>query len=182
MLYDLLLTIKIKQGDIKCFKEVFDNLYAPLCLFSSCIVGDSDEAEEVVQELFYTLWKNRQSLPKLYSLKSYLYQAAKNESLQYVEHQHVEKRYREAVKKKVVDRHDADPQRQMELDELDELINRSFTLLSEREHQIFCMHRFDGYKYSEIAAALNISVKTVEADMTRALKRMRKVIDQYYKS
>src|SRR5574344_1642955 len=77
MVTDFLLLTRIKDGDVKAFKSVFDQYYIPLCLYSTCIVGDSMEAEEIVQELFFVFWKNKSRLPVLHSIKGYLYNAGK---------------------------------------------------------------------------------------------------------
>jgi RNA polymerase sigma-70 factor, ECF subfamily len=162
---------------------VFDTYYAPLSIYSTCIVGDSDEAEEIVEQLFYTIWKNHKELPLLRSLNAYLYGAVRNQSLQYLSHKNIQQTF--AKKSKAgneLEIHEIDPQKQMEINELESLVNATIDELPERRRVIFRMHRFEGVKYDEIASQLQISVKTVEAEMTKALKAMREQIGNYYHS
>ena len=183
MLTDILLITKIKSGDIQSFKEVFDTYYAPLLIYSTCIVGDSDEAEEIVEQLFYTIWKNHKELPLLRSLHAYLYGAVRNQSLQYLSHKNVQQIFAKKTKDgNESDTHEIDPQKQMELNELESFVNATIDNLPERRRIIFRLHRFEGIKYDEIASQLQISVKTVEAEMTKALKTMREQIGIYYHS
>ena len=97
MLDELLILKKIKGGDIKAFEELFRRYYFPLCCYAAGITGQMEVAEEIVEELFYVLWKERERLHIFQSIKSYLYRATRNQSLQYCEHEEVRNRYRETV-------------------------------------------------------------------------------------
>ena len=68
---DLFVLKKIKEGDIKAFESIFRLYYTPLCLYATSITGELEVAEEIVQDLFYVFWKERESLPILRSIKSY---------------------------------------------------------------------------------------------------------------
>ena len=92
MLNDFSIITDIKEGDVKAFEQVFRLYYTPLCLFSASITGQMEAAEEIVQELFYVFWKERETLQIYYSIKSYLYGAVRNQSLQYCEHEEVKQR------------------------------------------------------------------------------------------
>ena len=80
---DLLTLTKIKNGDVKAFEQVFRLYYMPLCMFAASITGRMDIAEEIVQELFYVFWKERERLQLFHTIKSYLYGAVRNQSLQW---------------------------------------------------------------------------------------------------
>ena len=149
---DLLTLTKIKNGDVKAFEQVFRLYYMPLCMFAASITGRMDIAEEIVQELFYVFWKERERLQLFHTIKSYLYGAVRNQSLQYWEYK-----------------------------ELEALVNRTLEKLPERRLRIFRMHRFEGKKYAEIASSLSLSVKTVEAEMTKALRTLRDELEIYMK-
>ena len=95
MLNDLFILTKIKEGNVKAFEQVFRLYYTPLCLYSASITGKMDSAEEIVQELFYVFWKERATLQIFHSIKSYLYGAVRNQSLQFCEHEEVKQRYNE---------------------------------------------------------------------------------------
>jgi RNA polymerase sigma-70 factor (ECF subfamily) len=179
MLSDISVLKKIKEGDVYTFEKVFRLYYSPLCLYAAGITGKMYIAEEIVQELFYVCWKEREKLQILHSLKSYLYGAVRNRSLQYIEHREVTNRHREMILLKTNDNNTSTPQDLLEYKELEDLINRTLDKLPERRLRIFRMHRFEGKKYAEIASELSLSVKTVEAEMTKALQILRKEIENY---
>ena len=119
MLNDLFVLTKIKEGDVKAFEGIFRLYYSPLCLYAAGITGSMDVAEEIVQELFYVFWKEKEKLQVFRSLKSYLYGAVRNQSLQYCDHQEVRNRYRENVLSGNQESKPADPQDQLEYKELE---------------------------------------------------------------
>ena len=102
-----------------------------------------------------------------------------NEALQYCRHKEVEERHREYVLVTDTFGQGTDPQRDLEYEELQALIRHTLDKLPGRRLRIFEMHRMEGKKYAEIALALSLSVKTVEAEMTKALCTLRKEIDNY---
>lgn len=178
MLKEIQLLKKIKEGDIKAFEALFRLFYTPLCLYGTSLTGRREAAEEIVQELFYTLWKGREAITIFSSVKSYLYGAVRNRSYLYLEHEEVKNRYRDHLLAQK-QREGSTPQEQMELQELQFIITKTLDRLPERRQRIFRMHRFEGMKYAEIAVALSLSVKTVEAEMTKALQLLRKEIENY---
>ena len=179
MLNELLILKKIKEGDIKAFEDLFRSYYFPLCCFAAGITGQMAVAEEIVEELFYVLWKEKEHLQIFQSVKSYLYRATRNQALQYCEHEEVRSRYREAVLAASNPEQSTDPHQQMEYEELQKIINNILEKLPVRRRQIFEMHRMEGRKYMDIAAQLSLSVKTVEAEMTKALRTLRKEVENY---
>ena len=179
MLNELLVLRKIKEGDIRAFEELFRCYYFPLCCYAAGITGQMEVAEEIVEELFYVLWKERERLQIFQSVKSYLYRATRNQSLQYCEHEEVRNRYREAVLSTSCPEDSTDPHQQMECEELQKFINNALEKLPVRRRQIFEMHRLEGQKYVEIATRLSLSVKTVEAEMTKALRTLREEVEIY---
>jgi RNA polymerase sigma-70 factor, ECF subfamily len=168
----------IQHGDIKEFERLFRELYSPLCFYAIKIIHDKDKAEEVVQDIFYIIWKNRESLDIKVSFKSYLYKAVQNSCLQVIEHQLVEDKYRQYLKNEETE-FELDPLQAMELEEMNQRIEQTMDLLPERCRLIFRMNRYDGLKYREIAEELKISIKTVEADMGKALQIFRQNLKMY---
>ena len=166
MLNDLLTLARIREGDIKAFEDVFRRYYSPLCWYAMSITGSMEAAEEIVEPLFR-------------SMKSYLYIAVRNQSFQYCEHQEVRNKYREFVLSRKGRTQDSNPQEEMEYQELRHLIDATLARMPERRLRIFRMHRMEGKKYAEIASQLSLSVKTVEAEMTKALKALKKEIENY---
>lgn len=179
MLNDLFVLTKIKEGDVKTFESVFRQYYSPLCLYAASITGQMEVAEEIVEELFYVFWKEKEKWQIFHSIKSYLYGAVRNQSLQYCEHQEVRNRYRIAMLSAPMPTAPSDPQEQIEYKELKVLIEQTLAKLPERRLRIFRLHRMEGKKYAEIASLLSLSVKTVEAEMTKALRVLREEVENY---
>lgn len=164
---------RIRQGDIKQFEALFRSSYISLVNYAQTILKDRDTAEEIVQELFYVLWRDRQKIDILTSLNGYLFRSVYNRCMHYIEHRKVViKHATESREAPVID--SDDPAEILNYKELHEKIATIIGKLPERCARIFCMNRFEGLKYSEIAEELAISIKTVEANMGKALKEFRK--------
>jgi len=158
--------IKIKEGDVKAFERVFRKYYTPLYNYSYSLTGQKETAEETIQDIFYIIWKNRNKINILSSLKSYLYKSVKNRALQCFEHQKVCDNHRKKVLKQKINYTEITPAEILENKEFEEFLKQTLQKLPERRLKIFNMHRFEDKKYKEIAETLSISVKTVEAEMT----------------
>lgn len=168
---------RIKQDDLQEFEKLFKLFYTPLCRYANKFLKDMDIAEEIVQDFFYNYWKNRQTMNIQISLKSYMYRAVRNNSLKYLEHIAVVKKYEKSYKEVNVEA--STNVDELELNELNEIIESTLNQLPDRCSQIFKMSRFEGMKYNEIAEKLSISIKTVEANMGKALQLFRKNLKQY---
>jgi len=169
---------RIQKGDLKEFERLFRELYSPLCFYANKYLQDKDKAEEIVQDIFYGIWKKRAKLSIKVSFKSYLYKAVHNNCLQLIQHHAVEDKYKQYVKNEV-SHFQSDPVKEMELQEMNEVVEQTLDSLPERCKEIFSLSRFEGLKYREIAEKLKISTKTVEANMGKALQAFRKNLKQY---
>ena len=169
---------RIQKGDLKEFERLFRELYSPLCSYANKYLQDKDKAEEIVQDIFYGIWKNRAQLNIKVSFKSYLYKAVQNNCLQFIQHLAVENKYKQYVKKET-SYFQSDPVKEIEFQEMNKMVEQTLNSLPERCKEIFNMSRFEGLKYKEIANKLKISTKTVEANMGKALKAFRKNLKQY---
>jgi RNA polymerase sigma-70 factor (ECF subfamily) len=178
-LNDLYIQKKIQAGDIREFERLFMKYYDPLCHHAGKILNDMDTAEDVVQEFFYHFWKDRESFTLKFSLNAYLYQSIRNNALHYIEHLAIRKNYAEKVLTEFQDMMPAYLQTDVDLNELDKAIKTTLQHMPERCSRVFRMNRFEGKKYSEIAEILSVSVKTVEADMGKALQIFRKSLKDY---
>lgn len=166
---------RIRQGDIKQFEALFRSSYASLVKYAKTLTKDHDTAEEIVQELFFRLWQNKEKIQIESSLNGYLFRSVHNRCLHYIEHLKVVERHEQEIS--FEQRSGAEsPADVLQYKELQAKIARTIEKLPERCGQIFCMNRFEGLKYSEIAEKLSVSVKTVEANMGRALKEFRKAL------
>ncbi|MEI6682092.1 MAG: RNA polymerase sigma-70 factor [Bacteroidota bacterium] len=170
---------QIQGGDIREFERLFTKYYGPLCHHANKILKDMDLSEDVVQEFFYQLWKNRERFSLKLSLNGYLHRAIHNNALHYLGHMAVRKNYAEQVALESREPVQEKSQYGMEMKELGNIINETLEQMPERCSRIFRMNRFEGMKYREIALLLSISVKTVEADMGKALQLFRKSLKAY---
>jgi len=162
----------IRNGDIGQFESLFRSTYSSLVNYARSILKDHDTAEEIVQDLFYVLWRDRKKIKIMTSINGYLFRAVYNKSMHYLEHEKVVKRYAGRAASGIsIDTED--PIEVLKYKELHDKIARIIGNLPERCAKIFCMSRFEGLKYAEIADQLSISIKTVEANMGKALKELR---------
>ena len=178
-LTDFYIQKKIQGGDIREFERLFTRYYGPLCHHADKILKDMDTAEDLVQEFFYHFWKNRESFTLKLSLNAYLYQSIRNNALHYLEHLAVRKSYAEHVFSEYRDSAQANVPSDAEMKDLGNIINTTLKKMPERCSRIFRMNRFEGLKYREIALILSVSVKTVEAEMGKALQMFRKTLNDY---
>lgn len=162
---------ELRNGNEKIFNSIFDDYYIPLCLFSNKYIDDLDKSRSIVQEVFVTLWIKKAQLKVTQSLKSYLYTAVKNTTLDYLKHLKVESKYISELRDSSFS--DQNIQDQIEENEVNQKINRAIENLPEQSKLVFKLSKIEGLKYAEIASRLNISKKTVEMHMGNALKKLR---------
>ncbi len=160
----------IKKGNVVLYEQLFKHYYEHLVYFSYRYVKDEQIAEDVVHDVFVNIWNNRNKLDFTLNFKSYLYSAVKNQSLKYIQRN---KNFNDVdIEVIIVQKKDL-PDNIAINNELEKAISKAISELPEKRREIFCMHRFDNLTYSEIALTLDISVKTVETQMSRALKYLR---------
>lgn len=164
---------RIRKGDIGQFESLFRSSYVSLVKYARTLVKDQDTAEEIVQDLFVRIWQEKEKIKIESSLSGYLFRSVHNKCLHYIEHRKVVERHAEEMSTGKPDTNE-DPSEILQYKDLQARIGRILERLPERCGTIFCMSRFEGLKYSEIAEKLSVSVKTVEASMGRALKEFRK--------
>jgi RNA polymerase sigma-70 factor (ECF subfamily) len=166
---------RIRQGDAGQFESLFRSSYVSLVRYAKTILKDHDTSEEIVQDLFCRLWQNKENIKIESSLNGYLFRSVHNRCLHWIEHNRVVDKHVREMANKDTDRV-INPAEEIQYKELQSKIAHVLELLPERCGKIFCMNRFEGLKYSEIAEKLSVSVKTVEANMGRALKEFRNAL------
>lgn len=172
----------VREGDKQVFSEIYEQFFANLSDFAYIMVKDKQESIDIVQDVFLTIWKNRALWEPKGSTKSYLFKAVKNTALDYIKHQKVVRDWQkcnietEKIKHKV-----EQPSFQMREADFSSSIDRAIEELPEQQKMVFLMSRKQGLTYSEIADILDISTKTVETHMGRALKKLRILLQEVYK-
>jgi len=163
------------QGmDNRSFEKLFKEYFTPLMSFAKKILVDEDDAREVVQKIFISLWEKRGEIDLSTSLKPYLFTSVHNRSLNVIRDR---KKFSSEEIPDVAGEWDVSAQ--IESMELEDKINQAVKSLPEKCLQIFEMNRYDGLKYSEISKQLGISIKTVENQMSKALKILREKLSKY---
>ncbi len=154
------------------YEELFKKCYAPLCKVIFRILKDKDLAEDTVQEVFVKLWEKRADYKIETSLKSYLYRAAINSAYNYLEKN---KRYTKlSLEESAIEPVDTfSVEDQIQARELEAKISTALEKLPEACREVFILSRYEGLSYKEIAETLDISVKTVENQIGKALRIFR---------
>lgn len=165
---------RTEELDRDSFEELFRSFFPPLMAFAKKILRDEDDAREVVHQVFISVWEKRQDLDLSLSLKSYLFTSVHNRSLNVIRDR---KKFSSDEVPDVAGEWDVSSV--IETMELEEKIKEVISSLPEKCREVFELNRFDGLKYSEIAERLNISPKTVENQMSKALKILREKLAKY---
>ncbi|WP_170827478.1 RNA polymerase sigma-70 factor [Roseivirga sp. 4D4] len=169
---------QLSQGSEKAFEEVFQAYFKVLTVFSKKFVQDLSVAEDLVQEVLLKLYENRRSIQFHTSLKAFLFQSVRNKSIDYLRSLKSKSDHHDQFKLLSV-AESADWNDTMEQSELEERIAKAISVLPDQCQLIFKMSRFDGKRNQEIAEELDISKRTVETQVSNALKRLRKDVLPY---
>ncbi len=166
----------LQAGDRKAFKDIFERYYESLCRYCMLRIGSREEAEEIVQDIFVKLWTKRSELNIHTSLRAYLYRTAMNKIINRNEHMQIRHIHQQYVK--------SDPDQVADSDLLHEkeiqfLAAETIESMPEKRRQVYLMSRQEGLKYIEIADRLTVSVKTVEAHLSKALEQLRASLKDY---
>jgi len=163
---------QLSQQNEAAFERVFKEYYKTLHSYACTLLRDDANAEEMVQQVFFKLWDRAANLRISGSIAAYLYRAVHNECLNFLKHQKVKSKHQLHVAYRM-----REEERAAEADMYDPALLKQITEamndLPEQCRTIFQMSRFEDLKYREIAERLNLSVKTVENQMGKALKLMR---------
>ena len=180
---------KIRNGDRNAFAGLFRSYYSELCVFIQRYINQPATCENLIQDLFLYLWMHRNQWEPKGTVKAYLFKAAQNRAYDYLRHQKVERISLEHYK---IERdieweecssgqHHQETQHEQKVDyELLVAVENAVNKLPVRMKLIFSLSRDDGLSYPEIAEVLNLSVKTVETQMGRALKSLREQLADYF--
>lgn len=162
------------------FETLFKNHFKPLCAYCQYRFGfDLDEAKEAVHTGFVRLWESRETVSPAFSAKAYLYKIVRNVALDMFRHEQVKQKHVKFVSHKQPHPEAAESFHESERKQLAADIDQAIAGLPVQMRTIFELSRYEGLKYTEIAAQLNISVKTVETQMSRALTKLRQKLAHY---
>ena len=175
----------IAKGDETAFKELFELCYGKLFHFAKSFVIDKETAREIVQEAFIRLWEVRTRLKPEINPEALLITIVRNNSLNYLKHCMVERKYSQLARQHMESYRlnyaalKNDTIEKLYYTEMQELLDNAIENLPPRCRAVFELSRKSEMKNKEIAEKLNISVKTVENQITEALKRLRAAVKEH---
>jgi RNA polymerase sigma-70 factor, Bacteroides expansion family 1 len=157
------------------FERSFKSLYKPLCLYSLRITASLDDTEDIVQQAFSDAWDKSREGVAIENLKAYMYRAVYNRSLSFVTQSSLVQ-----TADRLPDMEDISEDEQVYEAERNARLWSAIDDLPQARRTIFLMAKRDGLKYREIAEKLQLSVKTVENQMGKALKSLRETVVRIY--
>ncbi|TGY09187.1 RNA polymerase sigma-70 factor [Bacteroides muris (ex Afrizal et al. 2022)] len=172
---DILLLKLIQSKDEHAFKYLFDMYFVPLCRYAHLYLNNTQEGEELVLDIYMYLWEHGNQINLTLSLKAYLFQAVRNRCLNCLRD-----------KKKMLPLDEAndiindETASMLEMEELNLLVQEAIYALPDKCQKVFRLSREGSKTNQEIANEMNVSVKTVEAQITKALKRIKNFLDDKY--
>lgn len=168
----------LRQDNKDAFSLLFKMYYLDLVLFCGNFIKQKEVCEDIVQSIFTKLWNDRKVLRIEISLKSYLLKSVRNSCLDEFRHQEIVRQYESDYKNSVLD--DYDTENYVLYSDLSNHLNEALQKLPEACRIAFQMNRFQGMKYREIALQLNVSERTVEVRVSKALELLRDHLSEFF--
>lgn len=170
--------LSLRQGVSSSYVFLFNRYYSGLVVYAKHLLGSETNAEDIVHDVFASLWEKRETLDVTISIKSYLFASVRNRCLNYIIHLRVHNEYQEAILRK------GDVSGMLTWDyyvesELSEMIEKAIDKLPPQCKRIFLMSRFEDKTAQQIAVELTISPRTVEKHMEKALRLLRLELQDY---
>ena len=164
----------LKKGDSKGYQFLVTSYHQKLCVYANSLTNDSDLAEDIVQNVFMSIWKNRNKLKDQFVVKSYLYKSVYNEFID----QYRKKKAVLTLEKKHIDAltYMVEEEDEKSLEKLISIVKKEIDKLPPKCKQTFLLSKEEGLTNLEISEYLNISIKSVEAHITKAFSVLRKSI------
>jgi RNA polymerase sigma-70 factor (ECF subfamily) len=170
--YEQFLVARLKSGDCDAYSEIFNAYYKDLVLFAFSIVKDIANSEEIVQEIFVKLWEDQENLIIKTSLKSVLLKSTQNRCIDWHRHQKIINKHNDHLMNvNLIFDNDCDSY--LLWSELNSSLESAMDKMPETIRKTFEMNRNEGLKYQEIADSLSVSLRTVEARISKALEFLR---------
>ena len=167
----------ISKGDKVAFKELFEYYYAPLCVYARHYVDDIDTCEDLVQDVFCSIWNNRKNLDPTFSIKNYLHTSVRNSCLNYIRSKSFQTRSNDDVYNSP--NYSENMEDLLFLHELEELLAKALSKLPTEYRIAFEMSRLENRPVEEIAKQLNISTRTVERYRNKAVEILKNDLKDY---
>ncbi len=176
------LKLSLQEGDKSAFQEVYNDFFGVIYHLSLQYLHDENVSEEIVQDTFMKLWEIRGTLNEQFNIRNFLYTITKNNCLNYLRNQKIALKHQENIKYlemqfnyEALDK----TGNYLEFEELREKIEQAIEALPDDIRETFILSRFEELQYKKIAEKQSISIKTVEARMSKALRILRIELKDY---
>jgi RNA polymerase sigma-70 factor (ECF subfamily) len=177
-LFDNLFWRASLHDDEQAFKELFFEFYPSLCVYAGRFISPPETCEDIVQDTFYDIWKNRKKIKIHSSFKSLLIVSVKNNCLDHIRKQTIRQKYEEKISTEPSFTEDS-PEDIYTVSEIEKILYSALNNLPENIKKAFELSRFENMTYQQIAAEMDISVKTVEAYISKVLNILRTELKDY---
>ena len=164
------------KDDETAFRTLFFQFFSPLCVFAHRYIENWETCKDIVQETFFKIWKNRKNIEINTSCRNFLITSVKNSCIDHLRKKESELDWQQKNAMAIQSYSSEDIYTTIELEQM---LNVALSKLPENVRSVFEKNRFEGKTYNEIAIEHNISIKTVEAHMTKALKHLRVELKDY---
>ena len=166
---------KLKSGNILAFNQLFEDYSSKLYFFANGYLKSSEDAEELVQEVFTTIWEKRDQLKSGYSFKSYIFTIAFNIIKK---HFRQKSQFRKFVNSELLNDITSETSQQIDYNSLKAYVFRLAESLPEKRREVFIKSRFEGLTNKEISIELGLSKKTIENHLNLALREIRNKMEE----
>lgn len=176
---DMELLRRIRREDNSAFSLLFAKYYNDLILYCISFIENRAEAEDIIQNVFLKLWDERSSVYIDKSVKQYLLRAARNDCFDVIRHRKIKETYSAYICQRAK-ASNWDSENYIFRSECEGLVVDALNKMDPKAREAFCLNRFEKLKYREIAVMLNVSVRTVEVRISKALRFLKDYITQNY--
>ena len=170
------------EDDLKAFEVLFHLLNTRLIKFCVFYIRQKEAAEEIVSDVFVKCWESRKNLTEIINPETYLFVAVKNQSFNYLKKYSNIHLVQIESSEEVEFVNTVDPEKELERKELHFLMDQAISTLPQQCCIIFKLIKEDGMKYKEVAAILNISPRTVQTQLVRAMKKLSVILSQHHQA
>ena len=170
--------INSNNTEIAVFQDIYKKYYAELCRYALKFVFTPEDAEEIVQSAIVKIWERKDTLNAIANLRQYLFRMVHNDCLNYLKHLQTKENYKNKAELalKLIEVETSDS---LTIKELENDIDDAISSLPEKCREVFVLRRMEDLSLKEIATKLDISPKTVEVFITKALKHMHKKLQKH---
>jgi RNA polymerase sigma-70 factor (ECF subfamily) len=172
------LILNVAKGDTIAFGRFYDRYFRTVFQFAHYFIKSDFTCQEIVSDVFISLWQNRKELPEIKNLPGYLYTLTRNKALDYIDKASRIPEFTDDLPLGLT-MPDNDPEKVLMFEEMEAYINKTIDKLPDRCKLIFLMSREGNLRYKDIAQILSISEKTVQAQIVTALKKIAEGIRKF---